>query len=135
VNAVGRPYEVVVEVGGGEDADDAVRAELASRLRADLEASDDVESVRLATSGDAPAGAKAGDAVMWGTLIVSVVSTGALTALITLARDWVGRQRDGSVRVKIGDDELELTAVSAEDQRRLVDEWLARREGRAPTDG
>ncbi len=34
----------------------------------------------------------------------------------------------GRVRVKIGEDELVLTGASSEDQRRLIDDWLARRE-------
>ena len=123
----GGPVEVVVEVDGGPDADDATVAELASRLREDLRDAADVESVRLAPGGEAPEGAKSGDPVMWGTLVVSVVSSGALTALINLANGWLGRQRGGTIRVKIGDDELELTGVSDEEQQHLVDAWLARR--------
>ena len=40
----------------------------------------------------APPGAK-GAAVEWGTLLVGVLSSGALTALVTTAGSWLGRQR------------------------------------------
>jgi len=36
------------------------------------------------------------------------------------------RSRRGRVRVKIGEDEIVLTGVSSDDQRRLIDDWLAR---------
>jgi hypothetical protein len=124
---VEQPTEVVVRVDAGADGDEEEVAELALRLRDELHEVDGA-SVRLAREAPAPAGAK-GAAVEWGTLLVGVVSSGALTALITTASSWLGRQRGGSVRVRIGDDELELTGATSEEQRRLVDAWLARRAG------
>ncbi len=117
--------EVVLQIDAGPDADREELAELTLRLRDDLR-DQDVGSVELARSGDAPPGAK-GDAVEWGTLLVGVVSSGALTAVLTTANSWVGRQRRGRVRVKIGEDELVLSGMPSEEQRRLIDHWLARR--------
>ncbi len=119
------PTEVVVRVDAGPDGDEEEVAELALRLRDELREVDGA-SARLSRDAPAPTGAK-GDAVEWGTLLVGVVSSGALTALVTTASSWLGRQRGGSVRVRIGDDELELTGATSEEQRRLVDAWLARR--------
>jgi Effector Associated Constant Component 1 len=119
------PTQVVVRLEAEPDADDAEQAELALRLRAELDELD-VASIELAPGGDTPAGAKSGGAVEWGTLLVSMVSTGALTALIRTINGWVGRQRRGTVRIKIGDDELELTGASSEDEQRVIDAWLAR---------
>ena len=34
---------------------------------------------------------------------------------------------EAGLKVTIGDDELVLSGVSQEDQRRLIDDWLARR--------
>jgi len=123
---VEQPTEVVVRVDAGPDGDEEEIAELALRLRDELREVDGAASVRLARDAPAPPGAK-GAAVEWGTLLVGVVSSGALTALVTTASSWLGRQRGGSVRVRIGDDELELTGATSEEQRRLVDAWLARR--------
>ena len=121
------PTQVVLRVDAGPDADEEEVAELALRLRDDLEALD-VGSVQLSSSGPAPPGTKAVDPIEWGTLIVAIGSSPALMTLLRTANAWIARQRQGRVRVKIGDDELVLTGASLEDQRRLVDDWLARRE-------
>jgi Effector Associated Constant Component 1 len=118
--------QVVLRVDAGPDADEEEVAELALRLRDDLEAVD-VGSVQLSRSGPAPPGAKAVDPIEWGTLLVAIGSSPALMTLIRTADAWIARQRHGRVRVKIGEDELVLTGASSEDQRRLVDDWLARR--------
>jgi hypothetical protein len=120
------PTQVVLRVDAGPDADEEEVAELALRLRDDLEALD-VGPVELSRSGTAPAGAKSVDPIEWGTLLVAIGSSPALMTLIRTANAWIARQRQGRVRVKIGEDELELTGASTDDQRRLIDDWLARR--------
>jgi Effector Associated Constant Component 1 len=131
----GDPTQIIVSVDPGSDADVEERAEAALSLRADL-ANLDVESVQFAGGGASQeTGAKSGDPVSWGTLVVAVVSSGALTALIATVNGWLGRQQGGSVTVKIGEDELVLTGASSEDQRRVVDDWLARRGTRGAGDG
>jgi hypothetical protein len=127
------PIDVVLQVEAEPDADADEVAALALRLRDELHEVDGTD-IRLARSGAPPAGAKSADAVEWGTLLVQIVSSGALTALITAASAWIARQRSGSIRVKIGDDELELSGASSDDQRRLVAEWLARRDARPAGD-
>jgi Effector Associated Constant Component 1 len=122
----GIPDEVVLRIDAGPDADAEEVAELALRLRDDLRAND-VASVELARDAEAPERAKAGGAVEWGTLLVGVVSSGALTAVLTTANSWVSRQRRGRVHVKIGEDELMLTGMPTDEQRRLIDHWIARR--------
>ena len=120
------PTEVVVRLDAGPDADDHELAELALRLRDDFRDLD-VESVDLARRGEAPPGAKSGDPLELGTLFVTIASSGVLTALINTENSWIGRRRRGSIRVKIGNDELVLTGASSEHQRRVIEEWLARR--------
>jgi hypothetical protein len=127
------PTQVVLEIDAGPDADEEEVADLALRLRDDLEELD-VGSVQLARSGTAPPGAKAVDPVEWGKLIVAIASSPALLSLVRSANAWVARQRRGRVRIKIGEDELVLTGVSSDDQRRLIDDWLARRDGEAARD-
>lgn len=118
------PVELTLRVDGGPDADPEENAELALRLRDELRETD-AASVKLGRGEEAPAGAK-GDPLELGTLLVGVVSSGALTAVLTTANSWIARQKRGRVHVKIGDDELLLSGMPSADQQRLIDHWLAR---------
>jgi hypothetical protein len=122
------PIEVIVSVDAGEDADAEDVASLSTRLRDALRETD-AQSVELPRRGDAPAGAK-GEALQWGTLVVTVLSSGALTGVVEATREWIGRQKHGSVRIKVGDDELELSSAAPEEQRLVVEEWLRARSAR-----
>lgn len=101
------------------DLDDAARQLQRELLELDV---DDVQRVR---EGEPPAGARAVDAAMLGSLAV----TGGKEVMATVVRaivQWIGRRADRSVKLTIGDDSIELSNVSAEDQRRLVESFLAR---------
>jgi hypothetical protein len=130
----GAQTQVILDIEAGPDADQEEVAELALRLREDLREVD-LESVALASGGERPTGAKSGDVMAWGTLVVAIASSGAMTALITAVSTWIRRQPSASVRVKIGEDELELTGASSDDQRRLIEAWLARRSAAPGSDG
>jgi len=119
------PMQLIVRVDAGPDADARERADLAFLLRDDLEDIDDAD-VELARGGDHEPGAKSGDPVEWGTLMVSAVTSGALSAVLKTAHAWVSRRRGTSLSVRIGDDELILTGASSEQQRRVIEDWLVR---------
>ena len=129
----GMQTEVILGIEAGPDADQEELAELALGLREELSAVD-LESV-ISRGDERPSGAKSGDVMQWGTLVVGIASSGAMTALITALSAWITRQRSASVRVKIGDDELELTGGSSEDQRRMIEAWFERRSAAASSDG
>jgi hypothetical protein len=96
------------------------------QLRAELKDLD-VESVRLATTETAPAGAK-GDPVTVGALIVALsASGGVFTTLIAALHDWL-RRRSGNhrIRVTIDGDTIELERASAEREAELVDAFVRR---------
>ena len=117
--------QLIVRVDAGPDADDRERADLAFRLRDDLDHIDDA-SVELARGGELEPGAKTGDPVEWGTLMVSAVTSGALSAVLKTAHAWLLRQRGAALSVRIGDDELVLTGASSVEQQRVIEDWLAR---------
>ena len=94
----------VAEVGAdAEQLEDLTRA-----LREEI-LTLDVESVVPRSGGEAPPGTRGVDAAAIGALVVSVApALGALARLVTTVVDWLrrgGTQR--TVRLKIGDDELE----------------------------
>jgi hypothetical protein len=69
-----------------------------------------VERVGLARGSDLPPGAK-GDPITVGTIIVSLASTGVLTALIELVKSWALRREGRTVKfkAKVEDREVEFT--------------------------
>ncbi|MFI5735809.1 hypothetical protein ACIA49_37200 [Kribbella sp. NPDC051587] len=90
----------------------------------------DLDSVERAADGVAPPGTRAMDAMAVGALVVGLGSSGALLpVLVTVVRDWLLRRRSGSIRLKIGDDEIELTAASDALQQRALEDFLRRHEG------
>ena len=49
-----------------------------------------------------------------------------LTAVVAVTRSWLSRQAHRRVKLKLGDDVLEMSGMSQDDQHRIVDDWLRR---------
>jgi hypothetical protein len=111
----------VAEMG----ADAELLEELTRALREEI-LTLDVESVVPRSGGEAPPGTRGVDAEAIGALVVSVApAVGALARLVTTVVDWLrrgGTQR--TVRLKIGDDELELSGASSAMQQQLAMDWI-----------
>jgi hypothetical protein len=115
--------EVQLELDPEADAEEL--DELTGRLRRQL-LELDVDSVERAKGLPPPLGARAVDSTTLGTLVVTLASTPALLqAVVSTVREWLSRARCRSVKVKLGDSELELTGVSSEQQERLISDWIA----------
>lgn len=86
----------------------------------------DVESVVPRSAGEAPPGTRAVDAAAIGALVVSVApALDALARLVTTVVDWLRRgETQRTVRMKIGDDELELSGASSAMQQQLAMDWI-----------
>jgi hypothetical protein len=85
----------------------------------------DVEAVRHPLGGPAPEGARAGDATLIGTLVVTV-GREAIGAVVRAVAGWLSRGGSRSIKMQLGDDSIELTDVSAADQQRMLEAFLAR---------
>jgi hypothetical protein len=82
-----------------------------------------------AVDGEPPPGARAVDVLAIGALVVAV--TGGLKAVrevLDVIDGWRQRNRTATVRVRLGDNELELSAATEQTQAELVREFLARSE-------
>ncbi|WP_203592692.1 MULTISPECIES: hypothetical protein [unclassified Streptomyces] len=84
----------------------------------------DVDDVALDRSGAVPDGAKPVDAVAVGALAVTALPF-ALRAALDLVRTWIENRPVRTVSITLGEDTLELEAVSTGDQQRLIDAFLA----------
>jgi len=116
--------ELRMQVVGYPDSDEEERAELAWRLREEIRERGIDEVSR--PSVRPPPGAKGG-AVEWAQLVVTLAGT--VPPMIMALQAWLGRHRGAAVTLEIDGDKLTLDDPSAEDQRRLVETFLARHGG------
>jgi hypothetical protein len=119
--------QVQLELHGEEDTDAEELGMLTSQLRSEL-LELNLDDVKPAREGDVPPGSKAVDPVASSALVVSLVnSPGLLQALVAAAQSWVARHGRNRIRVKLGDDELELTGhLSVSERQQLISAWVQR---------
>lgn len=116
--------ELTVDVGIDPDADASELDEVTRELRREL-LELDVEDVERPASGPPPEGTRAVEAALLGTLLVSVGQE-AITAVVRTLAGWLRRRPSRKVTLRIGDDEIELTDASEQQQAELVAAFLAR---------
>lgn len=87
----------------------------------------DVESVSTVSGGPAPPGSKGVDMAAAAALLVQVQgSITAVSVLVSAVSSWLRRGKDpgASVKLTIGEQTLELSHATSEQQDRLVQEFL-----------
>ncbi|MGW7634414.1 hypothetical protein [Streptomyces decoyicus] len=123
---------LTLDLTGASDTDADELQSLGEQLRrALLEL--DVEDVQLARQGAAaPAGAKPGEVIAVGALVVTTVPL-LVRQVLQLVDTWLRHRPLRSVTVEIDGDTIELGNASAEDQRRLIDAFVSTRSPQAGT--
>lgn len=114
-----------IELDVGEHVDAEERDDAARALRSDL-LELDVQVARPVVA--APDGARGGEAMALGTLLVSL-GPNVLASVCDAVRGWMQRSGGRRVQLELDGDQIELTGVSKEDQRRLVELFVARHQG------
>ena len=113
---------LIVQVLPVADSDAEELADLAGGLRAEL-LGVDAASVTPLTAEAAPEGAKGlGTVAGW---LWRVRYLDGLRAVVAAMRGWTSRT-GRTVEVSIGGDVLKVTAVASQQQREIIDAWLAR---------
>ncbi|MGD1216921.1 hypothetical protein AB9Q10_00650 [Streptomyces krungchingensis] len=116
----------VVLVLDTDDGDDEYAEEQLQHLMAELSELD-LDGIDRVTQGPPPPGSRSTEVVQLGALLIGLGGSGALLpVLAAVVQDWLNRRRSGSVRLKIGEDEIELTGASDEVQHRALEEFLRR---------
>lgn len=110
---------------GELDADPEEVAEATLQLRREL-LDLDVGAIEVPRVGEAPPGTRGVELATLGGLVVSMAKPELLGAVIAAVRSWLSRSHQRNIKLALGDDVLELTGVSSDEQRRLADEWLRR---------
>ena len=117
--------QIFIEVGLGLEAD-ADELERNSLWLRDELLQLDVESVEPILAEAAPAGAKGSPGGAAGWLVLSLSNSPVAVALAKMLSSWVDRRSGRKVTLRIGDDLLEVSRVSVEDQAKLIAAWLDR---------
>jgi hypothetical protein len=112
-----------IELGVGPYGDAAELDESARQLRREL-LKLEVDQVERPAEGAPPAGAKAAEAVLLGTLVVTAAKE-AVGAVVHAVADWLTRRPNRSVKLEIAGDSIEVTNPAAADQRLLIEAFLA----------
>jgi hypothetical protein len=108
----------------GPDVDVAEVEERTLQLRDELLGLD-VDDVHQPSVGSPPEGTKGVEAALVGTLVVTA-GREAVSAVVHLIVGWLSRSGGRSVKLQLGDDVLELSDASKEEQRRAVEAFLVR---------
>jgi hypothetical protein len=126
----GNGLELAVEIDAGPDADERDIEEFSRSLSNEL-LELDVDRV-VPSAAAAPEGTKAGDAVTWQTLLVTLsASGGVLTGIIAAVSEWLRRRQDPvTVVLKIGNDSLTLPAPTEEERQILIETFVKRHQRR-----
>lgn len=115
--------QLTIEIDVGPDAEAAELDEAARQLRREL-LDLDVDDVTRPVE-TAPAGARGVDVAALGSLLVTAGQS-AIGAIAAVLGSWLSRQSQRSVKLQIGEDTIELTDASVEQQQLLLDAFLAR---------
>ena len=114
---------VTLDAESKTDTEDLER--LTRQLREELSELD--VHADLMTGGPAPINAKAGEAIEWGTLLLTLVASGgAITTLFNVLQACLTRNDRRGVTLEINGDKLQVTGIGSAEQRRLIDTWLQR---------
>lgn len=122
-----RALVLVVKSELDVDPDEVDR--LVRQLRAEL-TDLDVESVAAASSEKSPPGAKGGNLLHVGALLVTLSATGGVfSVLIEAVRDWLARQVAAQrISVTIDGDTIELERGTARERSALIEAFIRRHE-------
>jgi hypothetical protein len=114
---------LLVEIGAGPDSDFEELAQLCDGLRRDL-LELEVETVNAIGGGPAPARSKTSAADTVGTLVVALSNSAVVVALVGVLRAWVRRGAGRKVTLRLGENSIEISQASAEQQAMLIKSWL-----------
>ena len=116
--------DLIVQVLPAADGDAEELADLAGGLHVEL-LGVDAALVAPLTAEAAPKGAKGLDGTLAGWLLVQFGTLDGLRAVVAAVHGWTSRT-GRTVEVSIGGDVLKVTAVTSQQQREIIDAWLAR---------
>jgi len=105
---------------GAEEIDEATAA-LLRELR-EL----DVDSAERVSGGPAPAGTRAVEVALLGSLVLKL-GQAAVGPVARVLQDWLARRSGRTIKLTLGEDSIELSGGSAAFQREMIETFLRAR--------
>jgi len=119
--------ELSMKVLARPDADERESAELARQLRHELLGLSEVEDVQSRLTSAGPRAKSPLGSIDWQTLIVTLAASGGvLTTLISAAQAVLAKRPQATLKIKLGEDEVEITGDPSDQERQLIHQWLQR---------
>ncbi len=126
--------KLLIKINPSPDVDLEELEKLTRKLRQEL-LELDIESADFVVQGEKLVGAKAGDPINWGTIIVTLLAAGGVaTKLVDLSQTWLTYNQQQSIILEIDGDKLEVKGISTEEQQKLIDMWIERHNKKIITD-
>jgi hypothetical protein len=116
---------LAINLGVGPE-DDGTEADRSARLLRSELLQLDVVSADLAPATAEPEGAKGFGLAAIGSLLVNLTALPVLRAVADVVVAWIGRDDNRSAKLVIAGESIEITGISAQQQERLIDDWIAR---------
>jgi hypothetical protein len=107
--------QVELRLVGAEEDDPERVAQLTYQLQQEV-LEHDVEAVDVSSGGEAPPGTRGVEALAIGALIVQV-SAAVLPAVLATVQAWISGLGSQKIRIKIGEDEIEVSGQMSETER------------------
>jgi hypothetical protein len=115
---------LLIEIGAGTDSDAEEVELLRLGLRREL-LELDIDAADGIVGNAVPHGAKGHSADTAGALVVTLSNSAVIVALVSLLRSWVGRGAGRRVTIRLGEDSIDVSRTSPEQQATLIESWLA----------
>jgi len=66
--------------------------------------------------------------------VTLAASGGILSSIINVIQSWASNHKDHSITLEIKGDKITVNGISKKDEKRLIDSWLNRHNGKSDND-
>jgi hypothetical protein len=85
----------------------------------------DLENVEYLAAQDIPSGAKAGDVVSWGTIILTLIASGGVvTTLLSVLNTWLQGHNNSKILLESQGEKIEISGKLNKKKYEIIKEWL-----------
>jgi hypothetical protein len=108
-----------IELTPSDRVDEEMLQNITIQLRNELAEIEQISKVELENAAEIPKGAKAGDAISWGTIFVTLAASGGvITTLLGVLRSWL--EKPDVTEIVVNGNKLTLADLSDESKLEVI---------------